>query len=124
MDHGRGTPASTRALLVAAAREFNSGRWFEAHEVLEEGLDDVADADWDLVIGLIQIAVGYHKLSQGLPSGALLMLEKGLQKVASYPEVAATLRLGDLRTAARGDCERLRRGLAAPIAPPRMRFER
>lgn len=116
----------SRDLLLAAAREFNSGRWFEAHEVLEEGLDDTADEHWDLVVGLIQIAVGYHKASQGLWSGALLMLEKGLDRIAPYPAVAATLRLEELRARARADTVRIRAGDIAAVDltadRPRMRF--
>lgn len=116
----------TRDLLLTAAREFNSGRWFEAHEVLEEGLDDTGDEDWDLVVGLIQIAVAYHKASQGLWSGALLMLEKGLDRIAPYPAVAATLRLEELRARARADTVRIRAGDTAAVdlsaERPRMRF--
>jgi predicted metal-dependent hydrolase len=82
--------SGTRRVLLAAAREFNSRRFFEAHEVLEDGLEEIDEADWDLVLGLIQIAVGYHKASQGLWSGSLLMLGKGLDKVGSYPPEAAT----------------------------------
>jgi cytochrome c-type biogenesis protein CcmH/NrfG len=35
------SPIDPRAALLAAAREFNSGRYFEAHEALEEALDDL-----------------------------------------------------------------------------------
>src|SRR5512134_2941884 len=63
-----------RRLLVDAAREFNAGRYFEAHEVIEDGLEQVPDDLWELCIGLIQIAVGYHKTTQGLWRGAAKML--------------------------------------------------
>ena len=67
-----------RGVLLTAAREFNSGRWFEAHEALEEALEDAPDDAWPLLLGLIQVSVGYHKASQGLRSGAIRMLGLGL----------------------------------------------
>jgi len=63
--------AALRAAVIAAARAFNSGRYFEAHEISEEALEEVPDDRWDLFVGLIQIAVGYHnygKLENKLPS--------------------------------------------------------
>lgn len=84
-DSGEGAPqrqAHAHRAIVAAAREFNSGRFFEAHEVLEEALDELDDRYWDCFLGLIQIAVGYHKRSQGLLSGARKMLGLGLEKVS------------------------------------------
>ena len=48
--------------LLRSIKDFNSGLYFEAHEHLEEALDGVeGNADvWELYVGLIQIAVGYH----------------------------------------------------------------
>ena len=112
--------SGTRPVLLAAAREFNAGRFFEAHEVLEDGLEDADGEHWDLLLGLIQIAVGYHKASQGLGSGALLMLDKGLLKAAPFPADAGGLELEELRRSVAADVARLRRGEA--VEPPRLRF--
>jgi predicted metal-dependent hydrolase len=89
--------------LVAAAREFNSGRFFEAHEALEESLDDVPDALWELFLGLIQVAVGYHKITQDLRSGAERMLRIGLEKLDPFGDAEAGLRLDALRRRASED---------------------
>ena len=90
--------------LLRSIREFNSGHYFEAHEHLEEALDGVEeDADaWELYVGLIQIAVGYHKCTSGYPGGAK-MLGLGLEKVASLPAVCAGVRLEELRQRVRED---------------------
>jgi predicted metal-dependent hydrolase len=116
----------SRTVFLAAAREINSGRYFEAHEVLEEGLDELEGERWDLAVGLIQIAVGYHKVSQGLWSGALGMLEKGLAKIADAPAVVDTLLVGELRSRAMADVEALKRGEGAGLlhGPPRWKFSR
>lgn len=103
-------PELLRAVIIDAAREFNAGRYFEAHEVLEEGLDAVPDEVWSLFIGLIQIAVGYHKVTQQRWSGARRMLEIGLQKIEPFAAHAAGLNLVALRQRVGADLERLRCG--------------
>ena len=52
-------------------RCFNAGEFFEAHEVFEDLLDEVeGDERWELLVALIQIAVGYHKCVAGHPGAA------------------------------------------------------
>ncbi len=113
-----------RHTLIDAAREFNAGRYFEAHEVLEAGLDAVPDELWPLFIGLIQIAVGYHKLTQDLRAGAAQMLDRGLAKTAEFPTHAADLNLEALQQRARRDLAALRTGTFDAVAwrrdPPRL----
>lgn len=115
-----------RQLLVDAAREFNAGRYFEAHEVIEDGLEQAPDDLWELCIGLIQIAVGYHKTTQGLQRGAAKMLGLGLEKVEPFTADAGGLNLEALRHRVRQDIERLTNGTydseEAARHPPRLRF--
>ncbi len=111
-------------VILDAAREFNAGRYFEAHEALEESLDDVPDDWWPLFLGLIQIAVGYHKLASGF-DGAPRMLEIGLAKVAPFAGDALGVGLDALRVRAQRDLESLRAGAADPALdvhrdPPRL----
>jgi predicted metal-dependent hydrolase len=112
--------------LLRSLKDFNSGRYFEAHEHLEEALDEVEmNAEtWELFVGLIQIAVGYHKYASGHPGGEK-MLGLGLEKVSSLPDVCAGVRLEELRQRVREDLarsdqvqERLRR------EPPRIMLSR
>lgn len=97
----RQTPPPT--LLIEAARAFNAGHYFEAHEILEDGLDDVPSELWELFIGLIQIAVGYHKVTQQLWSGAARMLQIGVEKLAAYPSDAGGVNLEPLRRRTQAD---------------------
>lgn len=118
-----GEEAELRRLILDAAREFNAGRYFEAHEVLEESLDDVPDALWPLFLGLIQIAVGYHKLANGF-DGAARMLDIGLEKVAPFADDVLGLGLQVLRERARRDLALVRSGGEAQAEllrdPPRL----
>ena len=117
--------AQLRRLVLAAARELNAGRYFEAHEALEEHLDEVPDAWWPLFLGLIQVAVGYHKLASG-NDGAARMLAIGLEKLVPFADDALGIDLGALRRRAALDRERLdgRDAAAAEaelaIEPPRL----
>jgi hypothetical protein len=113
-----------RGALHAAARELNAGRYFEAHEALEEALDDAPDELWPLLLGLIQVAVGYHKLASGF-AGAERMLTLGLEKLAPLPGDALGYDVAALRVRAAEDAARLRAGggdAAAELAvrPPRL----
>jgi predicted metal-dependent hydrolase len=116
--------ARLRTVLTDAAREFNAGRYFEAHEVLEEALDDVPDRLWELMLGLIQVAVGYHKLSQELWLGGRRMLERGLSKLDPFTDADAGMHLEALRRRVATDIEALRQeafdAQALKRHPPRM----
>ena len=96
--------------IIDAARAFNAGQYFEAHEILEETLDDVPDELWDLFVGLIQIAVGYHKVTQELWSGAAHMLQIGVEKVTKYSASAGGVNLEPLRERVRDDVANLNAG--------------
>jgi uncharacterized protein len=119
-------PSPLFKALIDAARAFNSAQYFEAHEILEDALDDVPDEIWELVIGLIQISVGYHKITQQLWSGAAAMLTRGLEKVAPFPDEAGGVQLEQLRARARADRDALRAGTFDAAAfesqPPRFAF--
>ena len=108
-------PARFPPGIAAAVRHFNAGRFFEAHEAFEALLDAVeGDERWDLLVALIQVAVGYHKRSSGHP-GAERMLGLGAEKLARFPAVAYGI-----------DLEALRRRVADDLAgtptasPPRI----
>jgi len=109
--------------LRAALREYNAGRFFECHEALEELLDDTSEEDWSFILGLIQIAVGYHKLTSRHAGGEKL-LAMGLEKLAAYPADHGGLDLGVLRRGVEADLARAalsrQAGHAAAPEPPRL----
>ena len=97
-------------------RRFAAGEYFEAHEAFEDCLDAVEDDErWDLLVALIQVAVGYHKLVSGHPGGER-MLGLGNEKLAPFPAVAWGVAVERLRRRVAVDQER---GTTGPV-PPRI----
>src|SRR5436309_6483187 len=107
----------------AAVRRFNAGEFFEAHERFEELLDEVEGDDrWNLLVALIQVAVGYHKLTSAHP-GAARMLRLGAEKLAAFPAVAWGVAVERLRSRVLHDVIMLEAGDVperSPEAAPRI----
>ena len=109
--------------FLQGVRLFNGGRYFEAHEAFEELLDGVETDDrWALLVALIQVAVGYHKLATGQPGGSR-MLGAALEKLALFPGNAGGVALEKLRARVIADREALDAGVPAArqlVPPPRI----
>jgi predicted metal-dependent hydrolase len=110
--------------FVAGIACFNTGAFFEAHEAFEELLDAVeSDGRWELLVALIQVAVGYHKAARGHP-GAERMLALGAEKLAAFEDESFGVNVGVLRARVAADLAAAREG--APLAerlgrePPRI----
>ena len=107
-------------------RRFAVGEYYEAHEAFEDCLDAVdSDERWDLLVALIQVAVGYHKAAEGHP-GAARMLGLGAAKLARFPAVLAGVDVADLRARVAEDLAAVESGGSLPdrlaAAPPRLRM--
>jgi uncharacterized protein len=105
-------------------RLFNAGDYFEAHEASEEQLEAVEeDGRWDLLVALIQVAVGYHKCASG-HAGGERMLRMGTEKLAAFADVVWEIDVGALRRRTAEDVLLLAAGdsLAQRLAdtPPRI----
>ena len=115
-------PRMPRAFLTGV-RLFNSGQFFEAHEAFEELLDAVeADERWDLLVALIQVAVGYHKCASDYAGGPK-MLGMALEKLAPFADDAAGVAIGALRARVAADRAALLAGVPASTQladPPRI----
>jgi len=98
-------------------RRFAVGEYYEAHEAFEDCLDAVEGDDrWDLLVALIQVAVGYHKLASGHP-GAERMLGLGSEKLESFPDVAWGIDVAALRRRVAVDRERADAIALAAVRP-------
>lgn len=108
MDGGGVT--SPPPLLVEGVRLFNQGRWFEAHEVLEDAWRAEPTELRLLYQGLLQVGVGLHHAARGNLRGALNLLDRGMERLQQFrPQCLGLDVEGLLRDAAEA-----RRALAAP----------
>lgn len=103
--------------FAAAVARFDAGEFFEAHEGFE-GLLDLVEEDerWELCVGLVQVAVGYHKWTSGHP-GAARMLGLGAEKLAALPARAWPIDVEALRVRAEADAAALAAGRTIAGAP-------
>ena len=87
--------------LYRGLDEFNEGRFFEAHEVLEDLWHEYREVDRTFIQGLIQIAAAYYHLQSSNFRGAASQFTKGSEKLAQflpfYKDVAVAGLLDDVR---------------------------
>ena len=99
-------------LLEHGIRLLNEGRYFEAHEVLEEAWTPERGVRRLFLQGLIHVAVGCYHETRGNALGATRQLRKALRKLAAYgplyEEVDVAALCGDVSDLLREieDCRR------------------
>ncbi|HMK28426.1 MAG TPA: DUF309 domain-containing protein [Terriglobales bacterium] len=64
---------------------FNSGHYFDAHEVLEEVWRAGGAEEKKFLQGLIQVAVALHHHSTGNLAGACSLIARGRRNLEAYP---------------------------------------
>jgi len=101
---------SPSPLLAEGIRLFNQGRWFEAHEVLEQAWLDEPTPLRRLYQGILQVGVGLHHGRRGNRRGALSLLDRGMALLAPFEPHC----LGVDVTRLVRDAAAARRALAAP----------
>lgn len=70
--------------LAEGIRLFNEGRWFEAHEVLEDAWRAEPTELRRLYQGLLQVGVGLLHARRGNLRGALAVLDRGLANLEPF----------------------------------------
>ena len=105
--------------------EFNSGRYFECHDTLEEIWQGIRGSSRDFFQGLIQISVGFYHIRNGNLRGGESQLSKGLRNLSGYGACYLGVQLAVLRLDAEVWLQRIRAGTIAdgPLPePPRIRL--
>ena len=100
---------------------FNSGRFFDAHELWEDVWRETPEPDKRFLQGLIQVAAAFHHYSRGNMLGTRKLLQAGLLKLDAFPATHGGLAIEPLRAAVRDWLRTMARGEApAEMAPPRI----
>jgi hypothetical protein len=105
-----GSDPEDLVLLRKGAEEFNAGRFFECHDILEEVWQGVRGSARNFFQGLIQISVGFYHLGNGNLIGGESQLEKGLKNLGGYGDDCLQVDLINLRRDVQNWLERIRRG--------------
>ena len=96
---------------------FNRGRFFDAHEALEDVWRPARGRRRRFLQALIQVAVGLHHHSRANLVGARSLLARAGNTLASYPPTYAGLKVAPLRTSLDAWRAALAEGRRAPPLP-------
>jgi predicted metal-dependent hydrolase len=64
--------------------EIRAGRYFEAHEELEEAWRAAEAEERDFLQGLVHVAVAWYQAGRGRPVATASQLEKASRRLAAY----------------------------------------
>jgi len=110
--------------LEAAQQLIDTGRPFHAHEVLEAVWKAAPDAERDLWQGLAQLAVGLTHALRGNARGAAALLQRGADRLGSYPATGPHhIDVAGLRAASASLAERIESAGLIGIDPARLRLK-
>jgi predicted metal-dependent hydrolase len=76
---------------------FNDGRFFDAHEELEEAWREETGKIRELYQGVLQVAVMYLHITRGNYAGALKVYDRSLKWLGSWPDVCRGINISQLR---------------------------
>jgi predicted metal-dependent hydrolase len=105
---------------LAGLRKFNAGAYFEAHEELEAAWLAEKGMLRDLYQGILQFGVACYHLERGNYAGALKVVRRSLERLASFQGEVLGIKVGQIKE----DAARLEAYLAAgdwTISPPVVR---
>lgn len=106
--------------LEKGVAEFNAGYFFECHDTLEDVWSGIRGSARDFFQGLIQVSVGFYHHGNGNRGGALTMLDRGLERLAKYPDRYHGVELAGLRREVAEWRARIEAGESFPEDPARL----
>lgn len=115
--------------LALAQQLLDSGRPFQAHEVLEASWKSAPPAERDLWQGLAQVAVGLTHAQRGNARGAAALLRRGAERISGYAPDGEDARGGPhqidvpaITETASGLADRIERDGLGAVAPGDLRL--
>ena len=82
--------------VLAGARLFNAGEYFEAHEAWEDHWGHGSTDERELTLGLIKAAVALHHLAQENEAGFHWQAKEAIPRLRAHHARWPTLKLDDL----------------------------
>jgi len=78
-------------------RLFNAGKYFEAHEALEEAWNEEKEDVRNLYQGILQIAVVYLHITRGNYNGAVKVYRRSQRHLKGWADICRGIEVGRLR---------------------------
>ena len=78
-------------------RLFNAGKYFEAHEALEDAWNAEKGQVRELYRGILQIAVVYLHITRGNYNGAIKVYGRSQRWIKEWPDICRGIYVGELR---------------------------
>ena len=94
---------------IEGIRLFNSGRYFEAHEALEDAWKEEKGGIRELYRGILQVAVVYLHITRKNYNGALKVYGQSTKWLKDWPETCRGVDVGMLRRDAQAVFEEVQR---------------
>jgi predicted metal-dependent hydrolase len=107
-------PAYKRGL-----EEIRAGRFFEAHEELEEAWRAAAPEERDFFQGLVHVAVAWYQAGRGRPVATARQLEKAARRLAAFAPSHRGVDVDDVQRQVAEARERVAGG-SLELEPPRV----
>jgi predicted metal-dependent hydrolase len=82
--------------LEHGIRLFNEGRYFEAHEVLEDAWRVAPEGHKKFLQGLTQLAVAFHHHSTGNLAGCRSVMARAIRNISAYPDGLLSMRTAEI----------------------------
>jgi predicted metal-dependent hydrolase len=73
-------------MVALGIERFNQREYFEAHEALESAWRNAFDPNRSIYQGILQIGVGFYHLLRGNKTGAVQVLQRGLETLQDAPD--------------------------------------
>jgi hypothetical protein len=99
--------------------EIRAGRYFEAHEELEEAWRAAAPEERDFFQGLVHVAVAWYQAGRGKPVATASQLEKAARRLAPYVPRHRGVDVADVLTQVEAARARVAKGSLA-LEPPNL----
>jgi uncharacterized protein len=99
--------------------EIRAGRFFEAHEELEEAWRAAAAEERDFFQGLVHVAVAWYQAGRGRPVATARQLEKAARRLAAFAPSHRGVDVDDVLRQVEAARERVAGG-SLELEPPRV----
>jgi uncharacterized protein len=96
---------------------FNRGKFFAAHEALEDVWRAAGDDEKKFIQGLVQLAVAFHHYSTGNQRGMQSVMQRALNNLQVKADISSAIRLNPLMESLRTWREALDEGRMLPPLP-------